>query len=62
MTPYIERRSLARQSNGIIERVTVRHQRSGGKNALAMGVNDSRIYFRREAEIVGVDNQPLQTI
>src|SRR5581483_5085864 len=45
----------------MVKSPAVRHQRGGSENALAMCVNNSSVHVSREAEIIGVDNQTLQT-
>ena len=38
------------------------HQAGGAQNAVPMGLLDGLVHFGREAEIIGRDDQPLQTI
>lgn len=56
MTPDVEGRCFTRETNGIFECVSVRHEGRGRENPLAMRVNDARINVTREAEIIGIDD------
>ncbi len=57
MDSQVERRGFAREPHGVVECRTVRHHGGGGENAVAMRFDNARIDVRREAEIVGVDDQ-----
>ena len=49
---------VSRQSRTrVVEGVAVGHQGGGGEDAVAVGFDDALIDVRREAEIVGVDDE-----
>ena len=55
MTSDIQRRGLARQFNGVPERIPVGHQRGRGENTFAVGFDDALVHIARETEIIRVD-------
>jgi hypothetical protein len=54
----IECRILASKAHRVVESRAGRHERSGGKNAFAMGLDDTLVDVARETEIVSVNHQP----
>ncbi len=60
MAADIERWCFLRQTECIFKCVAVGHQGCRSENTLTMRMNDSGVDIAREAEIVGVDDQPLQ--
>jgi hypothetical protein len=50
----------ARAGHGIGDGCTRDHQAGRGQNTIAMGLFDRFIHFRRDAEIIGRDDQLLQ--
>ena len=52
----IKRRVFVSEAHGVAEGRTGRHQRGGGKDASAMGLDDTLVDVARETEIVGVNH------
>ena len=61
MASYIERRIFECKPDRIFECLAVGHQSGRSQHAFPMRVNDSGVHIAREPEIVGINNQPLQT-
>ena len=57
MTSDIERWCFPRETERIVESVTIRHQGSGSHHTLAMRLDDAGVHIGRKSKIVGVDDQ-----
>lgn len=62
MAANVERRSAARPRDCVFEGIAIRHQRCRREDTVNMCLYDSGIHVRREAEVVGIDNQTLQSL
>ena len=60
MATNIQSRCVVRQPDCVIERIPIRHQRCRSQHPFAMRVHNAGVDVTRKAEIIGIDDQPLQ--
>ncbi len=58
MAADVEAGVLARKLHGVAERAAVRHERGGAQNAVLISLDDPGVHVAREAEIIGVNDEP----
>src|SRR5690349_13198102 len=59
MAAHVESWCFPRQPNRIIKGIAIRHQGGRCKNSFAMRLNNAGIHIPREAEVIGVNKEPL---
>ena len=60
MASDIQGRRFTRQPYRVVECVAIRHERGGGKNAVAVGFDNAGIHIGREAKIIRIHNKAFQ--
>ena len=60
MATYTKRRSCESEFDGVVERVTIGHERGAGENSVAMRAENSLVNASRETKVICVEDELLR--